>query len=50
MRVCVVRACVCVCVPLRLLITCSMIWTPYDKFYNFYLDYNRVNFEVYKIT
>ena len=33
-------ACVCVCLPLRLLITSGMIQTPYDwlnKFYGFYM-------------
>ena len=30
------RVCVCASV-LRLLITSDMIWTPYDKFYGFYM-------------
>ena len=39
MCVCVC-VCVCVCPPPRLLITSSMIWTPYDwlnKFYSCYM-------------
>ena len=31
-----VCVCVCVCPPPRLLITSSMIWTPYDWLNNFY--------------
>ena len=38
--VCDVCMCVCVCPPLRPLITSGVIWTPYDwvkKFYSFYM-------------
>ena len=41
--VCVfVCVCVCVCLPPRLLITCGVIWTPYDWLNKFYSRYMAI--------